>query len=553
MENKNNDINISIIKGDKLFNLNTPFVINLSTEQPDENDKKSNADLICVIDISGSMYGEKIMQVRESLKILLNLMDEKDRLCLILFNDTAHNYFNLQYLTKKNKEILIQKINEIDANGGTNILSGLEIAIDIIKKESNNNNKNVSSILLLSDGRDNFSDDIQLAEAVKNLTKGFGLSFTLNTLGYGDDHDAKIMNKLANLRDGSFFYVENYSKISEYFVSILGACVSVISRKVDLKLNILNNNCKIMKVYGENNLYYHQSNIKSFQTSMLQFICGKEYTFVLEILVDESKININDEILNVEINYEDITQNDKKIKKGKKYIYKLKDLEYMKANEEYIRVFVYYILDEAMKLKEQNQNKKGKQMLEKLENWIINNYKGNNINYIKDIKNAKGLFSDNEYTKLKSFNYISCSIQENSLKRSGKTMTNCNSIQLNMLNSIPKTTPIYNPNQMFYNKMQMGINSNSNPNPIKSNHFPLRKYNKFININPNNNNSNKRKEQLDNINKNKNKFNIDLTRSLNLNSNNKYTFSFRDNKGKNLSNINEHNNAFNNSDDDIDF
>ena len=65
------------------------------------------------------------------------------------------------------------------------------------------------------------------------------------------------MNKLATVRDGSFFYVDNYRKISEYFVSVLGGCISVISRKVDLNLQILNNNCKIIKVFGEDNLYSH--------------------------------------------------------------------------------------------------------------------------------------------------------------------------------------------------------------------------------------------------------------------------------------------------------
>ena len=95
------NIEIWIIKGDKLFNSNNPFVINLTTPEPDENDKKSNADLICVIDISGSMMGEKIWQVKESLKILLSLMDEKDRICLILFEFEAQNFFNLNYLKQK--------------------------------------------------------------------------------------------------------------------------------------------------------------------------------------------------------------------------------------------------------------------------------------------------------------------------------------------------------------------------------------------------------------------------------------------------------------------
>jgi len=133
MENKDNDISISIIKGDKLFNKNIPFVINLSTPQPDENDKKSNADLICVIDISFSMFGYKINQVKESLKILVNLMDEKDRLCLILFDDNAQIYYSLQNLTKENKSFLNNEINNIRARGGTNILSGLEQAVYVIK------------------------------------------------------------------------------------------------------------------------------------------------------------------------------------------------------------------------------------------------------------------------------------------------------------------------------------------------------------------------------------------------------------------------------------
>ncbi len=65
MENKDNDISISIIKGDKLFNKNILFVINLPTPQPDENDKKSNIDLICLIDLSGSICGYKIDQFKE--------------------------------------------------------------------------------------------------------------------------------------------------------------------------------------------------------------------------------------------------------------------------------------------------------------------------------------------------------------------------------------------------------------------------------------------------------------------------------------------------------
>ena len=65
-------------------------------------------------------------------------MDEKDRLCLILFNHNADIYYYLQNLTKENKAFLINKINKIRAEGGTNILSGLEKAVYVIKNNCNN-------------------------------------------------------------------------------------------------------------------------------------------------------------------------------------------------------------------------------------------------------------------------------------------------------------------------------------------------------------------------------------------------------------------------------
>ena len=93
-------IKITVLKGDKLFNENTPFIINLSSPDPNNISKRCNADLICVIDISSSMRGRKIKQVQESLKILIDLMDNNDRIALIVFDKNATTLFHLQYLTE---------------------------------------------------------------------------------------------------------------------------------------------------------------------------------------------------------------------------------------------------------------------------------------------------------------------------------------------------------------------------------------------------------------------------------------------------------------------
>lgn len=58
----------------------------IEMEKPQYSQVKPNIDLICVIDVSESMKGEKIDNVKKALKYLLELLGENDRICLITFN-----------------------------------------------------------------------------------------------------------------------------------------------------------------------------------------------------------------------------------------------------------------------------------------------------------------------------------------------------------------------------------------------------------------------------------------------------------------------------------
>ena len=427
------EIEISIYKGDKLFNKNTPFVVNLfAPEAKEESDEKRvSADLICVIDISGSMDGEKIHLVRESLKILVDMMDAKDRIALVLFDQSATLYNNLEFLSKENKTKIKEKIGQIAARGGTNIASGLQVAVDILKNEKKrpkeNEEERSSSIILLSDGCDNYMDDIQLGEKLKSLTKGENLSFTLNTFGYGYDHDPKIMNKLANLRDGSFFLVEDYNKVGEYFVSVLGGCISMISKNAQLDVKLINEKCKIVKIFGANNLYSHDLKDFLFTTKMLQFITGKDYTFVFEIEIDESSVKPGDNLLDINFIYDDIIKKEK-ITINAKYNYEIKDLNFAKANEEYIRSQTYDVLERALKLREQNNIKEGQKILKEMREWLEKNYNGNNKAYLEDIKKAEPMFQEITYNQ-RDITFATSQIRQMQSKRVGSYNMYSNSVQ----------------------------------------------------------------------------------------------------------------------------
>jgi len=58
-------------------------------------------DLMCVIDVSGSMKGDKINQVKASLKLLTNFLNESDRISIVIFNSNAERILKFTSGTPK--------------------------------------------------------------------------------------------------------------------------------------------------------------------------------------------------------------------------------------------------------------------------------------------------------------------------------------------------------------------------------------------------------------------------------------------------------------------
>ena len=430
----NKKITISVLQSQKLFNKNTAFILSLNS--PDKIERESCVDVLCIIDISGSMKGQKLSHVKLSLKSIISFMTPKDRLCIILFNDDANVYLDLSFMTEDTKKKYLEKIEKITAKGGTNILSGLKKAIEILKEDKKNENNNepmeekrVKTIMLLSDGYDNDYDTEEIVDEIKKITKGQHLSFTLHTFGYGDDFDSKLMSKLALIRDGSFFSVEDINKIQDYFVNALGGCMSTIYNEVKINIKMLKDTYKFIKIYGQDKLYNFESKNNELSFGIIQVISGKEYTYTFEVELPEI-IQINENIFEVEMTGD----NDEKIIEMGKY--KIVGGSFSIADEEYLKNKLYEALDEAMKLKEEKKTEQMNLKLNEMKSWIEKNYEGENKSqYLKKLNEALGYMKD-EYTFQRvGRTRITADIYENQLRRGGIS-SNC--MQKAMINSMPK-------------------------------------------------------------------------------------------------------------------
>jgi Mg-chelatase subunit ChlD len=111
---------------------------------------RTDVDLICVIDVSWSMNGDKIQLVKNTMKYLLEMLTPSDRLSIITFNTKGERICGLKCVTQENMVSFEKYILNLEASGGTSICEGLNLALQTIRERKAAND--VTSIFLLSDG-----------------------------------------------------------------------------------------------------------------------------------------------------------------------------------------------------------------------------------------------------------------------------------------------------------------------------------------------------------------------------------------------------------------
>lgn len=195
---------------------------------------QATLDLVCLIDCSGSMNGFKLTQVQQTLVYMMEILQPTDRMALVAFNSEAVVLNSLRLATKENKcGRLLSNIQKLTAVGGTNIVGGLRKALKILKQRKTKNS--VSSIFLLGDGNDNFEleglDSLLSKSQIENLT--------IHTFGYGEDHDPDSLRKIAEKKNGNFYFIKDLSKVDEAFIDCLSLLTSAIGGKATAKVTLV--------------------------------------------------------------------------------------------------------------------------------------------------------------------------------------------------------------------------------------------------------------------------------------------------------------------------
>jgi len=206
-------------------------VIELRTSAASKAVERAPLELCLVLDRSGSMGGAKLTQAKEAISLVVNSSDPRDILHFVVYDTDAETIFRDGKVAQKAK--LCESIAGVQAQGGTSLHSGLNAAMEILKKSDQGYAKR---IFLFSDGQDggNPTGDALCGIVAEWLTKGVNTS----TFGIGTDFDAVIMKGIAAAGGGGFVYMSNSAEIPEKVGMALGALQSLAAKDLNLKIEV---------------------------------------------------------------------------------------------------------------------------------------------------------------------------------------------------------------------------------------------------------------------------------------------------------------------------
>ena len=374
-----------------------PALFTLKTQNSSES-VRAPLDLVCLIDVSGSMAGEKIELVRNTLDYLLGLLGDDDRLSIVKFDNNSKRLTPLLRVTDANKPKLKDAIESLIDEGGTNIALGVKKAFKVLNERKYRNS--VSSIFLLSDGLDG-----RALSGIESLLKNSSPkdSFTIHTFGYGKDHDPKLMSSIAKLKDGNFYFVEKLETVDECFVDAIGGLISVIGKDTTITIQTVKSdvfpNVEIKKAFGGTDLWKVVDS--AYNTGITQLPSGKSKNYILELSIPKCDKLLSDQQKEVVIAKALVTiklaKNDeiwkKEIELKVNLVNEDEELPPQTADKDllnnYYRVRSAELMDEARKLAEGGKYEEGRKLLQNFTEELSKSV-------VKDEAMVVGLLSDLE-------------------------------------------------------------------------------------------------------------------------------------------------------------
>ncbi|PRY57797.1 vWA domain-containing protein [Glycomyces artemisiae] len=197
---------------------------------PDE--ERADVNLTFVIDVSGSMEGDRIQIVRDSLTMLVGQLRPTDSVAVVTYETDSDVLLEMTEVADGDE--IRDAIDDLEARGSTNMQAGLEDGYELAAESFDADRDN--RVILLSDGEANVGlteHDAMLEEIGGEIADGI----TLLTVGVGDSYNQELLEQLADNGNGWAVYFASEGGAEEVFSERLTSTLGVAAE--DAKVQVV--------------------------------------------------------------------------------------------------------------------------------------------------------------------------------------------------------------------------------------------------------------------------------------------------------------------------
>ena len=190
---------------------NRPSVDTVYAVQELWQSARKDVNLVMLLDVSGSMRGEKIDNMLRAAEQFVNQMGEEDSITIIAFSDELNLVAEPQQVGPARAEIAAV-VGRLEAAGDTALYDAIGIGAQVIEETSVSQTTN--ALVVLTDGQDTYSSRYSFDQSLIDLAAANDT--TVFTIAYGDDADQDVLSRLAFGANGNFYLGDEASIAAIY-------------------------------------------------------------------------------------------------------------------------------------------------------------------------------------------------------------------------------------------------------------------------------------------------------------------------------------------------
>ncbi|SKD07675.1 Ca-activated chloride channel family protein [Chitinophaga ginsengisegetis] len=191
------------------------------------------SNLVFLIDVSGSMYGEnRLPLVKRAFAVLTEQLRAEDKVAIVVYAGAAGVV--LPATSGSDKKKILAALDQLEAGGSTAGGAGIQLAYTIAGELYSKNSN--TRVILATDGDFNVgvSSDGELTGMIEKERER-GISLSVLGFGMGNYKDNKL-ELLADKGNGNYAYIDNFEEARRTFVTEFGGTLFTVAKDVKLQI-----------------------------------------------------------------------------------------------------------------------------------------------------------------------------------------------------------------------------------------------------------------------------------------------------------------------------